>query len=142
MKKIILIFLTIILLTGCSLNLNRKTNNKTSYEINELATIDHYNIILEKYNEEQDDDEEYYLKTTFKITNNSTNKTHISNNDFKILNNIDNNYDIAINNFNVSLQSKETKEIEVEFKISRNRNYKILFYSNVVSNNISFEINK
>lgn len=133
----ILVLFSISLLTGCGIN---KVQNKTEYYIGEQATIDNYQLVCNNY-EIKDD----VLKVNLELSNKSKQTKTISViNNFEIININDNeNIPKNISNDKVEIiEGNETVNIELEFDINaidiNINNYKIIFYSGVVTNNIAF----
>lgn len=138
MKKLILVLL-ILTLSGCG---NREY--KTSYKINENATIDYFNIectgyeLVNEYNQ-QSAKNGIFLKVNYKLTNKNEKSVNLTaNNYFKLYK--DNNLINGIGE-DIILESNQETEYTVLFDTSIDDTYKVLFYSNVVTNNIAFELN-
>lgn len=138
MRKVILILL-ILTLSGCG---NREY--KTSYKINENATIDYFNIectgyeLVNEYNQ-QSAKNGIFLKVNYKLTNKNEKSVNLTaNNYFKLYK--DNNLINGIGE-DIILESNQETEYTVLFDTSIDDTYKVLFYSNVVTNNIAFELN-
>ena len=133
----ILVLFSISLLTGCGIN---KVQNKTEYYIGEQATIDNYQLVSNNY-EIKDD----VLKVNLELSNKSKQSKTISLiNNFEIININDNeNIPKNISNDKVEIiEGNESIDIELEFDIKdmniNINDYKIIFYSGVVTNNIAF----
>lgn len=138
--------ISIILLTGCATNIENAPK-KTTYNINEEAFIDHFQIVCTDFKTESSEmaDSEKILKVNYMVTNNSSQKTEINlQKDFQLY---DENKNLinSISEGTVSLNASETKEIEVLFKVNENEQeenikqpYTVIFYSNVATNNIGF----
>lgn len=140
-RKLLVLGSILLLLTGCGVN---NTVLKTEYGINENAKIDHYEIICTDsvYLNQYNDKSGKFLKVNYTLTNKSNSlKTVQVQSDFKIYK--DENLISPISSDKLDLNAGETKDIEVIFEITEHadwNNYKIIFYSNVVTNNIAFVI--
>lgn len=143
LKVLLLILLVAPLLTGCG---EEKRVYKTEYEINEVAIIDHYEVIYKGYTATKNE-----IHIDFAIKNNSNSAKEINlSKDFVIYTNesqkITNPYQEQI----ITINPDETEEFEVIVtaeelfdnttgELTENFDtYKILFYSNVATNNIAF----
>jgi len=138
MKKLILILL-ILTLSGCG---NREY--KTSYKVNEKATIDYFDIectgyeLINEYNS-QPSKNGIYLKVDYNIINkNDKPVSLVADKFFKLYKNNDFIYGIGED---ITLESNKEVTYTVVFDTSVSETYKVLFYSNVVTNNIAFELN-
>ena len=146
MKKVFKILLLIILvaplLTGCR---EEKKVYKTEFRIHEVATIDHYEIVYKGYTATKNE-----MRIKFEIKNKNKITQLISlTEDFVIYSNesgkINNPYEEEI----IAVKPGEPQEIQVVVTaeelfdkkgqlIDEIDTYKILFYSNVATNNIAF----
>lgn len=144
-KKFWIGLLSIILLTGCNTNISNEPK-KTTYNINEEAFLDHFQIICTdfKLQNQSLENTSQLLKVNYTVTNNSDQKTQINlKKDFQLYTD---NKDLinSISEEIVSLNASETKEIEVLFNINNDSQtensspYTVIFYSNVATNNIGF----
>lgn len=134
----------LLLLTGCGIN---NAVIKTEYYLGETATIDHYEIEytdfseLDVYNNENGK----FLKVNYTLTNKSAGQKTVNiYNDFKFYN-YDNKLISPITNDEIVLEVGDTKSFAIVFDITDKQDmdqYKIIFYSNVVSNNIAFIIER
>ena len=138
MKKLILILL-ILTLSGCG---SREYRN--SYKINEKGTVDYFEIectgyeLINEYNS-QPAKNDIYLKVNFNITNKNEKPVNIiADKFFKLYKNNDFIYGIGDD---ITLESNKEVSYSVVFDTSVSETYKVLFYSNVVTNNIAFELN-
>jgi len=129
-----------VLISGCGIS-NKQT--QTEYQVNEEAFIDYYQITCNNYEiiDSYDAKTGKFLKVNYTLTNNSDEQKEIHlQDDFKLYLNDD--IILAMTNDNVILNSSETKKIEIAFDLSNMENtsepYKVIFYSNVVTNNIAF----
>lgn len=141
MKKLLLVFITTLLISGCNVG---NTTYQTSYKVNQNARIDHFLIKctgyeqINEYNNEKPKNG-IFLKVNYEIMN--LNKSSVlvkPETFFKLYKN--NQFTNAIGE-EITLNKDENKNYYVVFDTSIDDNYKILFYSNVVTNNIAFELN-
>lgn len=133
--KGILILLSITTITGCSNIGVQNVQNKTEFKVNEEAFVDHFQITCTKYEQIANT-----LKVNYIVTNNSNENTKISlQTDFKLVV-TDTEFINSSSNGTILLNASETKEIIVSFDLNgtMSKPYTVLFYSNVVSNNIGF----
>ena len=130
-------------LTGCQ-DLSLKEDTKTSYRISEEAKLDHFQITL---SDVEFKDEHLHLTATegtkimiltFKVKNNANNTMSISGNSFDLF--IDNEEYYPVASENVSINSNKEIQYEIIYEVPIKDQYSILFYSGVVTNNVSFEI--
>lgn len=140
MKLIILTLVTALLITGCGIG---NTTYNTSYKINENAEIDHFIIkctnyeLINEYNNQKPKNG-IFLKVNYNITN--KNKNPIIINPEKYFKLYRNDSYIAAIGEDKQLTQNKLEEYSVVFDTSIEDSYKILFYSNVVSNNVAFEL--
>ena len=141
MKKILLIFITTLLISGCNVG---NTTYQTSYKVNENAKIDHFLIkctgyeIINEYNNEKPKNE-VFLKVNYEIMNLNKSSVLIKPDTFFKLYK-DNKFTNATGE-EIKLDKDEDQNYYVIFDTSLEENYKVLFYSNVVTNNVAFELN-
>lgn len=141
MKKLILILITTLLISGCGIG---NTSYQTSYEVNQNARIDHFLIkctgfeLVNEYNNEKPKNS-IFLKVNYDITNlNDLSVLIKPETFFKLYQN--NKFIPALSANEVSIEKDKKEEYTVIFDTSIEESYKVLFYSNVVSNNIAFEL--
>lgn len=137
----LILVITTLFLTGCGVG---NKEYKTSYNLLDNATIDYFDIkctsyeLINEYNGSVPKNG-IFLKVNFDIKNNNSNNVLlVPDKFFKLYSN--NNF-IDGSGTEVSLKSKEVTSYSVVFDTDIKNSYKILFYSNVVTNNIAFEIN-
>ncbi len=143
-KKIWLSILVVIFLTGCTTGIEN-TPKKTTYNVNEEAFIDHFQITCTNFEVENQNTENSRkkLKVNYTVTNNSNQKTEINlQKDFQLYTE-SKDLTNSISEGTISLNASETKEIEVLFQLEDDNQepkptYTIIFYSNVATNNIGF----
>ncbi len=130
-------------LTGCQ-DLSLKEENKTSYRVEELAKIDHFQIMLkeatfkDEYLHLTASDGNKIMLLSFKIKNTSKNSANINSNSFSLL--IDNKPYSPVSSENMSIPSNEEITYELIYEVPIKDKYSLIFYSGVVTNNASFEI--
>lgn len=133
----ILVLFSISLLTGCGIS---NMQNKTEYYIGEKAIIDDYQLTCNNYVIKDN-----ILKVNLELANNNKqDKTVSLINNFEIINIIDNGIipknissekvEIVKDNESINIELKfDIKDIDINVK-----DYKIIFYSGVATNNIAF----
>lgn len=125
------------MLSGCGVS---NIENKTEYYIGENAVIDNYQATCNSYQIKDN-----ILKVNLDLTSKNKEKQTVSLiNNFEIINTIDN----EIKPKNISsdkieiIKDNESINIELEFDINNidfnAKDYKIIFYSGVATNNIGF----
>ena len=141
MKKILLIFISTLLISGCGIG---NTSYQTSYEINQNARIDHFLIkctgfeLVNEYNNAKPKNG-IFLKANYDITNlNNLSVLIKPETFFKLYQN--NEFIPALAGNEINIEKDKTEQYVVVFDTTIEETYKILFYSNVVSNNIAFEL--
>ncbi len=144
-RTFLLAFLSIFILTGCSLGVGN-VQTKTEYALGEEAFLDQYQItcndyeILDNYNEKNGQ----FLKVNYTVTNNSdTSTTVYTASDFKLLQD-DKEYSNLIQK-EIEFTPYKTEKLEIIFDLSDNtitEPYKTIFYSNVATNNVAFILEK
>lgn len=141
MKKILLILITTLLISGCGVG--NKTY-QTSYKINQNARIDHFLIkckgyeLINEYNNEKPKNG-VFVKVNYEIMNNNSTSVLIKpETSFKLYKN--NEFISGIGN-ELTIDKNKSEEYTIIFDTSIEDSYKVLFYSNVVTNNIAFELN-
>lgn len=133
MKKIAIIgCLVLILSTGCGLE-NKAP--QTEYKVNEEAFIDSYQIECNDF--EKTDN---ILEVNYTLTNQSNQQVTVEpSNAFRL---VQQDQMISANeDSSVTLEPSETKKLTVTFNVTETQDqYKVLFYSGVVDNNIAFRL--
>lgn len=142
-KKIILLLIISIFMVGCG-NLDApSTPNKTEFTVNEVATIDHYQIELNDVIETstyqgEKPENDTFLILEFKITNESGEEQVITpNTNFKLMLD-DGNYSDLGHTEPVKISANDSIAYQVVYDVPEMDSYSVLFYSGVVSNNIKF----
>ena len=141
MKRILLIFITTLLISGCGIG---NATYQTSYKVNQNARIDHFVIkctgyeLINEYNNEKPKNG-VFVKVNYEIMNNNSSSVLIKpETSFKLYKN--NEFISGIGN-EITIDKESVEDYTVIFDTSLEDSYKVLFYSNVVSNNIAFELN-
>lgn len=134
MKKLLVLFISVLMLCGCDIS---NSILKNEYSINEKANIDNIDITMKDVSRTP-----LELEVTFEITNL---------NDFAITVSSDNNFYIFDNNIKLSNKYENTNNIikknqtimyTVRYEISKRELYNIYFYSNITKDKkITFNIN-
>lgn len=142
-KKVILLVLLSVCMVGCNnLEAPTTTTNKTEFAVNEIATIDHYKVILNDVIEtntyqEKKPENDTFLILEFKITNESKEVQTISPNvNFKPM--LNGTYLDLGHTENIEIPAGESIIYQVVYDVPEMDSYSVLFYSGVVSNNIRF----
>ncbi len=131
-KKILVCLLATLTITGCVPS-DEVSETKTEYYLNELATIDQYQIELTAYEYKNE-----RLVLTFEIMNDFDHAQIIDKNNFALINGSE--QILPNNNLNQTISTGDTKEVKINFDITELEEYTIVFYSKVVTNNIGFKI--
>lgn len=133
------------LLVGCSGNKIGEENIKTEYLKEEVAKLDHYEIVYKGYSSKKEK-----LYVDFVVTNHSDTVQEINlSEDFVLYTDKNEKIINLYEEEKIKIESNETKEIRVIYKADELfkkkqlidlTSYKIIFYSGVVTNNIAFII--
>lgn len=142
-KKVVILVLLSIIIVGCNnLEPTTTTPNKTEFTVNEIATIDHYKVVLNDVIETstyqtKKPENDTFLILEFKITNESREVQTISPNvNFKPM--LNGSYLDLGHTENMEVPVGESIIYQVVYDVPEMDSYSVLFYSGVVSNNIRF----
>ncbi len=131
-KKLFVCLLAILLVTGCTPS-DTPSENKTEYYLDEIATIDDYEITLIEQEYKND-----RLVLTFEITNYFDDAKVIDNDNFSLM--IGTEQIGPNNNLEETISGGKTKQVVINFAVDELDEYMLIFYSKVVTNNIGFKI--